>query len=331
MVTATADAPAAVEARGLTKIFQDRVVALSPTSFSIRKGSIFGLIGPNGAGKTTTFRMMIGLQRPTSGEVLVLGEKMHPDAASLRRRIGYLPTGPRFPSSSTPIEYLRLVGDLSRLTRAQSDERIAILLRDLDLLNAAGTRIGSFSTGMVTRLGIAASLINDPAILIWDEPTSGLDPVGRRQVTDLIKQLGKTRTVVVSTHVLGDVDRVCDEVGLLYRGRLIYSGSLADMKRRVQTNVVEMELDGNVEKLLQRAAAWENGATWDWSAPLLRVQLTEGAAVASTLSQIFSLIAEEDVALISVNMGSDQMEDAFLRRLEEDRSGSILAGWGDRE
>jgi ABC-2 type transport system ATP-binding protein len=327
LVTLDASGPA-VETRRLTKIFQDRVVALSPTDLVVPRGSVFGLIGPNGAGKTTTFRMMIGLQRPTSGSVLVLGEHMHPDAANLRRRIGYLPTGPRFPATSTPIEHLRLVGDISRLTRSETDARIAVLLRDLDLLNAAGSRISSFSTGMVTRLGIAAALINDPEILIWDEPTSGLDPVGRRQVTDLIKQLGKTRTVIVSTHVLGDVDRVCDEVGLLYRGRLIYSGSLADMKRRVQTNVVQLELDGDVDKLLAHAATWETAVDLDWQAPILRVQISEGAPVPATLSQLFAMIAQEDVSLLSVNMGSDQMEDAFLRRLEEDRSGSILTGWG---
>jgi ABC-2 type transport system ATP-binding protein len=321
----------AVESHGLTKIFQDRVVALSPTDLRVRRGTVFGLIGPNGAGKTTAFRMMIGLQRPTAGEVRVLGEVMHPDAADVRRRIGYLPTGPRFPPSSTPIEYLRLVGEVSGLSRQTADERVAILLRDLDLLNAAGNRIGAFSTGMVTRLGIAASLINDPEILIWDEPTSGLDPVGRRQVTDLIKQIGKTRTIVVSTHVLGDVDRVCDEVGLLYRGRLIYSGSLADMKRRVQSNVIELELDGDVERLLQRGTGWELAASWDWQAPLLRITLREDAPVAATLGHLFAMIAEEEISLLSVNMGSDQMEDAFLRRLEEDRRGAILSDWSASE
>ncbi|MEX0682570.1 MAG: ABC transporter ATP-binding protein [Dehalococcoidia bacterium] len=321
----------AIETRGLTKIFQDRVVALSPTDLVVRRGTVFGLIGPNGAGKTTAFRMLIGLQRPTAGEARVLGEVMTPDAAGLRKRIGYLPTGPRFPPSSTPIEYLRLVGELSGLSRRQADERVAVLLRDLDLLNAAGNRIGSFSTGMVTRLGIAASLINDPELLIWDEPTSGLDPVGRRQVTDLIRFLGKKRTVVVSTHVLGDVDRVCDEVGLLYRGRLIYSGSLADMKRRVQSNVVELELDGDVERLLQRGANWELAASWEWNAPLLNITLREGAPVAATLGHLFTMIAEENLTLLSVNMGSDQMEDAFLRRLEEDRRGAILSDWSATE
>jgi len=320
-----------IETRGLTKIFQDRVVALSPTDLVVRKGTVYGLIGPNGAGKTTAFRMLIGLQRPTSGEALVLGERMHPDASALRRRIGYLPTGPRFPPSSTPIEYLRLVGEVSGLTRGETDSRIALLLRDLDLMAAAGMRIGTFSTGMTTRLGIAASLINDPELLIWDEPTSGLDPVGRRQVIDLIRTLGKSRTIVVSTHVLGDVDRVCDEVGLLYRGRLIYSGSLADMKRRVQSNVVELELDGPVERLLQRGATWEMAGEWEWTAPILRITVAEGAPVASTLSRLFTMIAEEEVSLLSVTMGSDQMEDAFLRRLEEDKSGSILSGWGEEK
>jgi ABC-2 type transport system ATP-binding protein len=319
----------AIETRGLTKIFQERTVALSPTDLRVRTGTIYGLIGPNGAGKTTAFRMLIGLQRPTAGEVRVLGEPMGPNAAALRKRIGYLPTGPRFPPTATPIEYLRLVGAVSGLSREQTDERLALLLRDLDLLGAAGSRIGTFSTGMVTRLGIAASMINDPELLIWDEPTSGLDPVGRRQVIDLIKQLGHKRTVIVSTHVLGDVDRVCDEVGLLYRGRLIYAGSLADMKRRVQSNMIEIELDGDVERLLQRGAGWELAAAWEWNAPLLRITLSEDAPVPETLSRLFSMISEEGLTVLAVSMGSDQIEDAFLRRLEEDREGAILSDWGD--
>jgi ABC-2 type transport system ATP-binding protein len=320
----------AVETRGLTKLFQDNVVALSPMDLVVRRGSVFGLIGPNAAGKTTAFRMLIGLQRPTAGEVRIFGERMDANAAHLRRRIGYLPTGARLPPSATPIEYLRFVGDVSGLSASDTAARTATLLRDLDLLGAAGQRIGTFSTGMVTRLGIAASLINDPDLLIWDEPTSGLDPMGRRQVTDLIKSLGGKRTVMVSTHVLGDVDRVCEEVGLLYRGRLIYSGPLGEMKRRVQSNTIELELDGDGERLVQRGSAWELGASWEWKRPLLRVSLVESAPLAMALSQLLAMVAEEGITLLGVNMGGDQLEDAFLRRLDEDRQGAILSGWGDK-
>ena len=323
-----ANAPA-IEARGLTKIFQDRAVALSPVDLVVRRGAVFGLIGPNGAGKTTAFRMLIGLQRPTSGEVRIFGELMDANAAHLRRRIGYLPTAPRFPASATPIEHLRFVGQVSGLDANTIASRSAVLLRDLDLLGAAGQRIGTFSTGMVTRMGIAASLMNDPELLIWDEPTTGLDPVGRRQVTDLIKTLGRTRTVIVSTHVLGDVDRVCDEVGILYRGRMIYSGPIGEMKRRVQSNTIELELDGDGERVVARGAAWELGAEWEWQAPLLRVTLRDTASLATATSQLLAMVADEGVTLIAVNTGGNQLEEAFLKRLDEDRKGSILSGWGE--
>jgi ABC-2 type transport system ATP-binding protein len=282
----------AIEARGLTKIFQDKAVALSPIDLSVRRGAIFGLIGPNGAGKTTAFRMLIGLQNPTAGEIRIFGEPMHANASDLRKRIGYLPTAPRFPASATPIEHLRFVGQVSGLDDDTVASRSAVLLRDLDLLGAAGQRIGTFSTGMNTRLGIAASLMNDPELLIWDEPTTGLDPVGRRQVTDLIKSLGKTRTVVVSTHVLGDVDRVCDEVGILYRGRMIYSGPIGEMKRRVQSNTIELELDGDGARVVQRGASWELGGDWEWQSPILRVTLRDDAPLATAMSQLLALVAD---------------------------------------
>ncbi len=319
----------AIEATGLTKIFQDKAVALSPIDLTVRRGAIFGLIGPNGAGKTTAFRMLIGLQKPTAGEIMIFGERMHANASDLRKRIGYLPTAPRFPASATPIEHLRFVGQVSGLDDDLVASRSAVLLRDLDLLGAAGQRIGTFSTGMNTRLGIAASLMNDPELLIWDEPTTGLDPVGRRQVTDLIKSLGKTRTVVVSTHVLGDVDRVCDEVGILYRGRMIYSGPIGEMKRRVQSNTIELELDGDGSRVVQRGASWELGGDWEWQSPMLRVTLVDDAPLATAMSQLLALVADEGVALISINSGGNQLEEAFLKRLDEDRKGSILSGWGD--
>jgi ABC-2 type transport system ATP-binding protein len=253
---------------------------------------------------------------------------MDANAAHLRRRIGYLPTAARFPASATPIEHLRFVGQVSGLDAGAIATRSAILLRDLDLLGASGQRIGTFSTGMVTRMGIAASLMNDPELLIWDEPTTGLDPVGRRQVTDLIKTLGRTKTVIVSTHVLGDVDRVCDEVGILYRGRMIYSGSIGEMKRRVQSNTIELELDGDGERIIARGASWELGVEWDWQPPLLRVTLRDDAPLATALSQLLAIVAQEGVTLLTVSTGGNQLEEAFLKRLDEDRKGSILTEWG---
>jgi ABC-2 type transport system ATP-binding protein len=306
------------------------VVALSGVDLKVRPGIVYGLVGPNGAGKTTLFRILLGLQRPTGGQALVFGEEMNASAAHLRRRIGFLATNPRFPRHETPIQYLRFVADVSGLTRDQREERVAGLLRDFDLLGAAGQRIGTFSTGMTTRLGIAAAFINDPDLLIWDEPTSGLDPVGRRQVIDLIKAMGSNRTMIVSTHVLGDVDRVCDDIGVLYRGQLIYSGTLNEMKRMTHQKVVEVEVEGKPERMLSRLQTLEQPLTPEVEPPFLRFTLPDALPLAATLAQVLNLMAQEGLTVLSINMQGDQLEEAFLERLEEDQRHSMRQLWTER-
>ncbi len=317
-----------IETAGLTKVYGDRVVALTGVDLRVREGVTYGLVGPNGAGKTTLFRMLLGLQRPTAGKALVFGEEMSPGAADLRRRIGYLATNPRFPRNETPIQYLRFVGEVSGLDPEQRERRVAGLLRDFDLIAAAGQRIGTFSTGMTTRLGIAAAFINDPDLIIWDEPTSGLDPVGRRQIIDLIKELGGRRTVIVSTHVLGDVDRVCDEIGLLYRGRLIYSGPIDEMKRMARGKTVELELEGDGERLVKLVSSWEQVLNPQWDSPFFRVSLPDTLPLGAALSQLLAMVTAEGLNLLSINMLGDQLEEAFLERLEEDRRKGLSTFWG---
>ena len=206
----------AIELRNLTKIYGNRYIALSGVDLAVPQGSVFGLLGPNGAGKTTTIGLILGLQRPTGGSVCVFGEPMKLNSAHLRRRIGYLPTHPRFPKDMTPITYLDLVGRLSGIPGSQRKTRLANLLRAVELLPAASQKLQALSTGMTTRLGIAASLIHDPDLLIWDEPTLGLDPEGRRFALDLIRSLAGemrhpiTRNAGTLTGALNDYDYIDD-------------------------------------------------------------------------------------------------------------------------
>src|SRR5439155_24539607 len=153
----------------------------------IEPGWVLGLLGPNGAGKTTFLRLCLGLHRPTAGWVKVFGRPMSPNAAALRRRIGYIPTNPQFPKGMTPISYLGYMARLFGLPRDVRKPRLASLIRAVDLLNASGDIIYRFSNGMTARLAVAASLINEPELLIWDEPTPGLDIEGRRSMVDVIK------------------------------------------------------------------------------------------------------------------------------------------------
>jgi ABC-2 type transport system ATP-binding protein len=218
----------AIEARGLTKRFGS-ILALDGLDLVVPSGSIFGLLGPNGAGKTTTIRVLTGLARPTAGGASVAGIEVDLDNPELRRRLGYLDQDPRFYSWMKGRELLELVGRLHGLSGHGLRSRVAELLARTGLSTAAERRIGGYSGGMRQRLGIAQALLNRPQLLFLDEPVSSLDPEGRRDLLELIAGLRGEATVVFSTHVLSDVERVCDRIAVLDRGRLVIEGPLADL------------------------------------------------------------------------------------------------------
>src|SRR3989440_2724548 len=242
-----------VETAHLTKIYQNRQIALNDVTLRIDPGCVLGLLGPNGAGKTTLLRLVLGLHRPTAGWAKVFGRMMTPNAAALRCRIGYIPTNPQFPRGMTPITYLDYIARLFGLPAGVRKPRLASLIRAVDLLNVSGDHIEGFSNGMTARLAVATSLINEPQLLIWDEPTHGLDPEARRSMLELIKRLGQEKTLIVTSHNLSDIDEVCNHAAVLSRGQLIYCGSLQDLKGRMRRNHYELDLEGD-QKAIGKAA-----------------------------------------------------------------------------
>src|SRR5436305_14106085 len=233
-----------VESFKLTKIYQNRQIALNDVTLRIEPGCVLGLLGHNGAGKTTLLRLILGLHRPTAGWVKVFGQTMCPNAAALRGRIGYIPTNPQFPRGMTPITYLDYIARLFGIPAAARKPRLATLIRAVDLLTHSGDKIDGFSNGMTARLAVATSLLNNPDLLIWDEPTHGLDPEARRSMLELIKTLAKEKTLIVSSHNLSDIDEVCNHAAVLSHGQMIYCGSLHDLKGRMRRNHYEMDLEG---------------------------------------------------------------------------------------
>jgi ABC-2 type transport system ATP-binding protein len=207
-----------VETFKLTKIYQNRQIALNDVTLRLEPGCVLGLLGSNGAGKTTLLRLVIGLHRPTAGWAKVFGKFMTPNAADLRRRIGYIPTNPQFPRGMTPITYLDYMARLFGLPKDVRKPRLASLIRAVDLLRVSGDPIAGFSNGMTARLAVATSLINEPDLLIWDEPTHGLDPEARRSMLELIKTLSREKTLIVSSHNLSDIDEVCNHAAVLKVG-----------------------------------------------------------------------------------------------------------------
>ena len=316
-----------IETTDLTKIYQNRYIALNALSMRVEKGMVFGLVGPNGAGKSTTFRILLGLQRPTAGSVKVLGEEMTAERSDLRRRVGFLPTNPSFPRNLTPISYLEFVGAVMGLPSEQTKIRLATLLHAVDMTSAAGQRIEGLSTGMVTRLGIAAALMNDPELLILDEPTSGLDPAGRKQTIELIRELsGRDRTIIIATHILGDVERVCSDVGIISQGRIIYSGPMAEMRRLARHGTIVVEIEGNTTAFeLQIPLLDDVGAVrWERLGSEFRMSFMGAEALPVYIHRVLDLIDRTGVDLLHFNTGTDEIEEAFLRRLEEDRTRGFL-------
>ena len=313
----------AIRTEHLTKIFGGRLIAVNDMRLEVPRGSIFGLLGPNGAGKTTTFRLLLGLQRPSAGRAEVFGKPCNANAVGVRSLIGYLPTHPKLPGNLTPIEYLDLLGKLCRLPRQVRKPRFASLLRAVGLLGATDQRIQTFSTGMATRLGIAASLVADPPLLLWDEPTAGLDPAARRFTLDLIRELGKTRTVVVSTHILGDIDRICDHVGVMHEGRMIFNGPMRDMKLRLRRDDFNLALEGSseeIEQLAQQAGNLEGVEVQIQADRTLVVKISQGRSRAGALADVLKLADSANLLLQDVHCGQNETENAYLQLLQEDEA-----------
>src|SRR5262245_44646373 len=312
-----------VETVRLTKIYQNRQIAINDVSLTIEPGCVLGLLGPNGAGKTTLLRLILGLHRPTAGTAKVFGRRMSPNSANLRRRIGYIPTNPQFPRGMTPISYLDYMARLFGLPRDVRKPRLASLIRAVDLLNASGDVIDRFSNGMTARLAVAASLINEPELLIWDEPTHGLDIEARRSMLELIKSLASEKTLIISSHNLSDIDEVCNHAAVLHHGQLIFSGSLSDLKGRIRKNHYELDLEGD-QKSITKAVGIIKGISEFKTVQLkqrrLELLLVADAPTCTALANVFVTLSDNKVALLSIRSVGQQTEQAYLDLVENEDS-----------
>lgn len=314
---------AAIRTEHLTKIYGNRLVAVNDMNLEIPQGAIFGLLGPNGAGKTTTFRLLLGLQRPTAGRAEVFGRPCGPNAVDVRGMIGYLPTHPQLPGTLKPIEYLDLLGQLYRIPAEARRPRLVSLLRAVGLLASTDQQIQALSTGQVTRLGIAASLVADPPLLLWDEPTAGLDPAARRFTLDLIRELGKTRTVVISTHILSDIDQICDHVGVMHEGRVIFCGPMRDMKRRLRHDDFSLELSGDevaIQRLADEVRSLPGVSAQLHAGQTLVVGVESERSRAAALAEVLKRVDAAGLSLQAIHSGINETENAYLQLLQEDEA-----------
>ncbi len=211
-----------VEVKDLVKYYGDRL-AVDSISFDVGKGEILGFLGPNGAGKTTTMRIITGYMPPTRGEVRVCGIDVLEKPVEAKRLIGYLPENPPVYSDMTVISYLKFVAKLKKVPRNKIKERVDFVLEKCGLKDVKSRIIGNLSRGYRQRVGIAQAIIHDPQIMIFDEPTVGLDPQQVVEIRNLIKEISKDKTVILSTHILSEVTKICNRVIIISGGRLVFS------------------------------------------------------------------------------------------------------------
>jgi ABC-2 type transport system ATP-binding protein len=289
-----------VVTRDLTKRYGQRT-AVDAVNLTVRRGEIYGFLGPNGAGKTTTLRMLLGLVRPTSGSASVLGAA--PGVPAGLHRIGSLIEGPGFFPYLSGRENLRV---LARY-RCLGEVDVAAALEQVGLTDRAGDRYKSYSLGMKQRLGVAAALLGDPELLILDEPTNGLDPAGMADMRELIRDLaGEGRSVMLSSHLLGEVEQICDRVGVISAGRLRAESSVADLRGQAS--------------LLVRADPLSKALTVIQSMPGTRVSIVDGSlrveAGADQADEIVRALVHADVAVRAVHPQERSLEDAFFALTE---------------
>ena len=304
----------AVVLTGLVKRF-GATTALSGLDLVVPEGSIFGFLGPNGAGKTTTLRLLTGLARPTAGRVEMLGSEIRVGDAALSRHVGFLPDVPAFYPWMTAREFMHFAGRLFGLGGEALNARTDALLAMAGLAEVR-TRIGGFSRGMKQRLGIAQAMVNAPRLLLLDEPTSALDPIGRLEVLDMIAALRGRTTVFFSTHILADVERVCDTVAILDRGAVVAGGRIDELKQRYATKRIAVEIDGTSAPLALRLA----GRAWltrlEESSSTLRLTVND---VDAAREDIIAALAESRLPLRRFEVEAPTLEEVFVELLAPGR------------
>jgi ABC-2 type transport system ATP-binding protein len=289
--------------------FRKKVEAVRGVAFDVHEGEIFGVLGPNGAGKTTTIKILLGLVFPTSGTLKIFGHE-HPGPAAMRR-VGYLPENPYVYQYLRAHEFLDLCGRLCGMSAADRKRRIEEMIAKVGLSHATDRPIGKFSKGMTQRIGLAQALLHDPELLILDEPMSGLDPIGRKEVRDLVlEEKARGKTILFTSHILTDVEKLCDRVAILHRGQVTAYGALETLLKP-EVRRTELELEGvsaELEAELEALGAKVVRARGEGPSRHL-VLVVEGA----TAKPVVERAAQSGAHLTHLAEQRETLEDLFLR------------------
>ena len=302
----------AIETSGLTKQYPSQL-ALDHLDLKVKKGEVYGFIGRNGAGKTTTINLILSLIHATEGTVAINGDTVRFSDAAYKRQIGFVPDVPVFPNYMTAAQYVTYACEMNGVPQADIKQRVDDVLAFVDLPNNKKT-IGGYSRGMKQRLAIAQALVHDPNIIIMDEPTSALDPIGRKDVMNIILKLKGEKTIFYSTHILDDVEKVCDRIGLLEKGKLVLEDSIEAIQKHYYQNqmlILTKEPKEEVFELLQKKQVKNN------------IELTEQGVLCelhgeTTAQEILEILIAAKITIIEFKKRNASLEDVFVRVTNEE-------------
>ena len=293
--------------------------AVRGITFSVEKGEVVGFLGPNGAGKSTTMRMLTGYLPPTDGRIEVAGAKLPKESLLVRQRIGYMPENvPLYPEMRVE-EFLEYRGRLKRVSRGEITHRVGLVLDQCGLTDVRGKIIGSLSKGFRQRVGLADALVHNPMLLILDEPTAGLDPHQIRSFRELIKELGKDRTILLSTHILSEVEMVCRRAIIINKGKSEASDTLANLEKRVQAGALQIEVKADptvakekLTKIAEVSLVTELNRAGDWVS--YEVTAAPGKDIRG---EVDGLIKREQWPLREFRREKARLEDVFVELTQD--------------
>lgn len=304
-----------IEVNNLTKYYGDHR-AVDNISFSVKDGTVCGFCGPNGAGKSTTMNIMTGCLSATSGTVTIGGYDIFEHPIEARKLIGYLPEQPPLYLEETPREYLRFIAEAKKVPKERVADEIALVMEETQITDVAGRLIRNLSKGYKQRVGIAQTLLGSPKVIILDEPTVGLDPIQVVEIRELIKNLGRRHTVILSSHILSEVQQMCDEIIIIAKGRLIAYDTAENLEKMLQPKVtLEVQTDASLEEGKEVLSAMDGIEKAEYSQEdgLLNILITTAPEkeldVRKLLSRRFAAI---DRAILKNDKVKANLEEIFI-------------------
>lgn len=301
-----------ISVKNLTKKFKS-FTAVDDLSFDVTKNHVVGFLGPNGSGKTTTLRMLVGLSKPTNGLINICNIPVLFGDTKSNIKVGYLPELPSFYNWMSGREYLDFIADIFNIPAKKKNSKIKQLLEIVDLTDSQNKKISTYSGGMKQRLGIAQALINDPEVIILDEPVSALDPIGRKEVLKVIEKLKENRTILFSTHILSDVDRICDDVVIINHGKLIISKPLAELKAEYATPILDVEFVSDASKIAKSVSSEKWVKNIEQNGNSIKIWLSDNEIIKT--NKPFEYFAKQSLGILQYGLRLPETEDLFMELL----------------